>query len=350
MPPVNHFVSPLQPAGSACMIGSSSSMQDLKLAMARVASSNCTVLITGETGTGKELAAEFIHQASPRARGPFVCINCAAIPDSLIESELFGHTRGAYTGADDRSDGLLSSANGGTVFLDEIGDMSLFAQAKILRVLEKKEVCRIGGTRSTLLDIRFLAATNQDLEALSLRGGFRRDLFFRLNVARIHLSPLRERREDIPALLAHYCREFRHPSSAREPDFSAEAIVSLLQYAWPGNIRELRNVVEILSLEAGLRRIDRAHLPAHLRVLAVSEEPPFGKASPHIAPTGKSTTPLPQPPAAPGERDSLITALATANGNKSEAAKRLHWSRMTLYRKIAKHKLSPAPSPEMGSA
>ena len=203
--------------------------------MTRVAASNCTVLITGETGTGKELAAEFIHRQSNRRNKPFVCVNCAAIPDPLLESELFGHARGAFTGADSTRDGLFRSAEGGTVLLDEIGDMSLTAQAKILRVLETKEVSRLGGVERQKVDIRFLAATNQDLESMTERGAFRRDLFYRLNVARVELPPLRDRKEDIPLLVEHYRRQLGGDDLAR---ISEECMNRIAQYDWPGNIRE----------------------------------------------------------------------------------------------------------------
>jgi DNA-binding NtrC family response regulator len=292
-------------------------MRDLKRELARVANSASTVLITGETGTGKELAAEFIHENSARSSKPFVCINCAAIPESLLESELFGHAKGAFTGADDFRDGLLSSASGGTIFLDEIGDMSLCAQAKILRVIEKREVCRVGANRGTQLDIRFVAATNQDLEAMASCGSFRRDLFFRLNVARIHLPPLRERREDIPFLLSHYCRDYSGKAGASTPEFSEDSLRCLLAYGWPGNIRELKNLVESLFLKDLPPTIESEHLPRHLRGV-------IG----HKADLSCQ------------ERDSLLAALFSAKWNKSEAARNLQWSRMTLYRKIAKHRIS----------
>jgi DNA-binding NtrC family response regulator len=284
--------------------------------MIRIASSACTVLITGETGTGKELAAEFIHDNSPRRKEPFVCINCAAIPDSLLESELFGHAKGAFTGADSYRDGLFFSADGGTVFLDEIGDMSLCAQAKILRVIEKREVCRVGANRGTQLNIRFMAATNQDLEAMANRGSFRKDLFFRLNVARVHLPPLRERAEDIPSLLFHYCLDFSDKTGSAVPDFSEECLHDMLCYDWPGNIRELKNMVERLFLRDLPQRVEAEDLPPALRghrqgITSVS----------------------------PQERDTLLAALFACKWNKSEAAKKLHWSRMTLYRKIAKYQI-----------
>ena len=332
MVPANDLASQSHGTETGCMIGSGSAMEGVKHSLAKVSLSSCTVLITGETGTGKEVAAEFIHRNSTRRSHPFACINCAAIPDSLIESELFGHTRGAFTGAESVYDGLLSSANCGTIFLDEIGDMSLFAQAKILRVIEKKEICRVGGTRSTKLDVRFIAATNQDLESMCRRGLFRKDLFFRLNVARVHIPPLRDRREDIPSLLKYYCHEFRRNSGLPAAQFSEDCLRSLLAYDWPGNIRELKNLVETLCLEEGLPRIERSHLPTHLDALVSPD-------STHSGSNGSSR-----------ERETLISALSTANWNKSEAAKSLHWSRMTLYRKMAKYKLSQAALPEMDRA
>ncbi len=302
------------------MIGQSAIMCAIKRDMARIANSASTVLITGETGTGKELAAEFIHARSARRTKPFVCINCAAIPESLLESELFGHAKGAFTGADQHRDGLLIPANGGTIFLDEIGDMSLCAQAKILRVVENREVCRVGSNRGVQLDIRFVAATNQDLEAMTQKGTFRKDLFFRLNVVRVHLPPLRERLEDIPFLLRHYCGELGGESGSSDTEFSEDSLRCLKSYGWPGNIRELRNFVENLYLRGLPQKIGIEHLPRHIRGLI------------------ESKADLPQP-----EREALLAALFSAKWNKSEAAKKLHWSRMTLYRKIAKHQIPGMP-------
>jgi two-component system response regulator HydG/two-component system response regulator AtoC len=330
------------------MIGSSAPLQEMKRMLACVASSNCTTLITGETGTGKELAAEFIHRNSARRAYPFICINCAAIPDTLLESELFGHSRGAFTGANESYEGSLTAANGGTVFLDEIGDMSLFAQAKILRVLEKKEICRVGATRPTQLDIRFIAATNQNLAEMVERGTFRKDLYFRLNVAHVHVPALRERQEDVQALLEHFAREYSphgsaHGSAVRPMhgspgsdgyaalctsplEFSEDCLRFLLRYDWPGNVRELRNLVECLSISERISPIDASQLPRHFGLCINDERAPGGGE-------------LPDNP----ERDSLLSALLWAKGNKSAAAKRLRWSRMTLYRKIAKHKLFNMP-------
>jgi DNA-binding NtrC family response regulator len=304
------------------MVGSSEILSRVKTYMTRVAASDCTVLVTGETGTGKELAAEFIHHQSARRNKPFVCLNCAAIPDSLLESELFGHTRGAFTGADSVSDGLLASAEGGTVLLDEIGDMSLSAQAKILRVLEKKVVSRVGGTQQRRINVRFVAATNQDLESMAIRGGFRRDLYYRLNVARVELPPLRDRREDIPLLVDYYRQRL---GGSRETDFSEECLRTISHYDWPGNIRELRNVLETCFLNCAGGEVHAEHLPQRLREVMQTERT-----------------------IAPDERDRLFEVLCSTQWNKSRAAETLRWSRMTLYRKMAKYRISHV-SPVRGS-
>ena len=301
---------------SGRMVAASGFMADIRKYLQKAANSNCTVLITGETGTGKELVAEFIHENSPRRDKPFVCVNCAAIPESLLESELFGHTKGAFTGAQELTDGLLSSADGGTVFLDEIGDLSAVAQAKILRVLETKQICRLGGTKQVSLDLRFVAATNQDLYAMTAQKTFRQDLLFRLDVAHVHLPPLRERKEDIPLLVQEFGRHFSHQKSAQIPEFTDEFLRVLLQYDWPGNVRELKNVIERLFLLELSMPIGVEHLPAHVRqFLATSAS--FSK----------------------GERELLISTLFSTKWNKTKAAEMLNWSRMTLYRKIAKYRI-----------
>ncbi len=308
-------------AGRDAMVGASEALCNIRSAMLRTAASDCTVLITGETGTGKELAAEFIHEHSPRRNKPFVCVNCAAIPDPLLESELFGHTRGAFTGADSLRDGLLASAEGGTVLLDEIGDMSLSAQAKILRVLEKKEVSRLGGTQQKKIDVRFVAATNQDLESLASRGTFRRDLYYRLNVARVELPPLRERREDIPLLVEYYRRRLGGGDVA---EISEECLRRISQYDWPGNIRELKNVLESILLQSGPGEIGADALPEAVRGM----------------PRREPGIPL-------DERERLVEALCATQWNKSRAAEKLRWSRMTLYRKMAKYRISRLLPPRM---
>jgi DNA-binding NtrC family response regulator len=299
------------------LIGSSGAMQSLRAFIPKVASRNCNVLITGETGTGKERVAEAIHVSSPRASRGFVCINCAALPDALFESELFGHEKGAFTGAHTRSAGRMREAEGGTVFLDEVGDMSLVSQAKILRAIEQKEIYRVGGRTPERLDVRIVAATNQDLEQMVTARAFRSDLFYRLNVVNICLPPLRERPDDVTPLFEHYMRELgAHPD--RSAELSAAALSALLDYAWPGNIRELRNLVELLLIDPDRKVILPEHLPPQMRTA-------HGRAK-------------------GGERERLLAALSVTHWNKSAAARELKCSRMTLYRKMIKYDLrSSAP-------
>jgi DNA-binding NtrC family response regulator len=285
----------------------------LRASIDTIAATDSNVLITGETGTGKELTATLIHGRSRRSKYPFVSINCAAIPESLVESELFGYERGAFTGASSANIGRLSAAHRGTAFLDEIGDLSSAAQAKVLRLVDEKEVHRLGSSRSMRLDARIVTATNQNLEALIAEGRFRSDLFFRLNVARIHLPPLRERRDDIPLLLDHYMRIICVRLARNVEGFAATALDLLVRYDWPGNVRELKNVVERIVMTAGSRDITVADLPEEI-----------------VSSTEGATAPD------SSERARLVAALASANGNKSEAARALCCSRMTLYRRMAK--------------
>jgi DNA-binding NtrC family response regulator len=293
-------------------------MRELQRYVARLAAADCPVLITGETGTGKELTAQLIHRNSPRRDRAFACINCAAIPDTLVESELFGHERGAFTGAHEARAGALPAANGGTVLLDEIGEMTPYAQAKLLRVIEGREVQRLGARRPVPLDIRVLAATNQDLEALVAGGRFRKDLYYRLNVARVHLPPLRDRPGDIPALVRHFCRQLGLAVADDPADPTLEAFV---RNEWPGNVRELRNVLEVIAIASPAGRLSLRDLPPELW-------PKLRAAAPAAAP---------QPAAEPSERDRLLSTLSLTNWNKSRAAAQLRWSRMTLYRKLAKY-------------
>jgi DNA-binding NtrC family response regulator len=315
---------PPELAGGDRLLGGSACMQSLRAYLARVAPTGTNVLITGETGTGKELVAELIHANSGR-RGPFVAINCAAIPDGLLESELFGFERGAFTGATAPYEGKLRLAGGGTVFLDEVGDMSPFAQAKLLRTIENREVYRLGGRRPVPLDVRVLAATNEDLERLVEQGRFRKDLFYRLNVARVHLPPLRERADDVPALLEHCLGELHRQGRARASGFSTDALECLSRYPWPGNVRELRNVVEVLALGVRQGPVQLADLPP-----AVRDAPPGDVA----AEDGTDE-----------ERNRLLSALRTTRWNKSRAAQQLQWSRMTVYRKMAKYAITEAGRP-----
>lgn len=308
------------PGSNERIVGRSSPITKVTTSLRKVAATDCTVLITGETGTGKELAAKFIHQHSPRAQQPFVVINCAAIPDTLLESELFGHERGAFTGAVTKQEGGILSANHGTVFFDEIGDMSPYAQAKILRTIENKELRPVGGKRNILIDIRFVAATNQNLEELIKERKFRADLFFRLNVARILLPPLRERKTDIVLLLDYFRNIFNRQFGKKVEGFTEEALTILMDYDWPGNIRELKNLLEATFIYTH-QKITFEDFPESFRRQL------------------RETNSLYQ-----DERTRLITALFETNWNKARAAQKLNWSRMTLYRKMAKYGVDPASS------
>jgi len=300
------------------IVGASPSICTLRSFIPKVAARDCNVLITGETGTGKERVAEAIHAHSPRASGNLVCINCAAVPDSLFESELFGYERGAFTGAQARHEGRLQQADGGTVFLDEIGDMSLANQAKILRAIEQKQIYRVGGRTAERLNIRVIAATNQNLLELIANKQFRSDLYYRLNVINIVLPPLRDRREDVGLLFQHYMRLLSDDEGGSMRELTLDALNLLLQYGWPGNIRELRNLVEWLLLDPADRMIVPDDLPAQFR-----------------APRSYDSI---------GERDRLIAVLSATHWNKTAAAKQLQCSRMTLYRKMDKFHLTKSPA------
>jgi DNA-binding NtrC family response regulator len=299
------------------IIGSSKSMWQLKAYLAKVAATDSNVLITGETGTGKELAAGMLHRWSPRRTNPFVSVNCAAIPASLIESEFFGHERGAFTGAHISREGKFQLADGGTVFLDEIGDMDLGSQAKLLRVIENKEVHSLGAKASHRVDVRVIAATNQDPEQMVSENRFRKDLYFRLNVARVHLTPLRERKQDIRPLVEQSIRDLNRRFGYQVEGCTEDAWSLLDRYDWPGNVRELKNLMEASFIGLESRVISAGDIPESFhRRLEVQDRMPAD------------------------ERKQLIAALSATNWNKSKAAEALHWSRMTVYRKIAKYHLS----------
>lgn len=300
--------------GELPIIGGSPEIQRIKACLPKLAATDSTVLITGETGTGKECIARQIHECSPRRNGPLICINCAAVPDSLIESELFGYERGAFTGANTTYAGKLTLADGGSVFFDEIGDMSLCAQAKILRVIENKEVTRLGAKKHASLDIRIIAATNHDLQHLVCEGRFRADLYYRIKVVSIKLPALRERKRDIPPLLEYYLRVFATQFGKAIEGFTDEAFECLLHYDWPGNVRELKNVLEAISINHSSGRIAFIDLPEDLRRSVCVDK------------TNRLT-----------DRELLVSALLSTNWNKSKAAKKLKWSRMTVYRKMAKY-------------
>jgi DNA-binding NtrC family response regulator len=298
------------------MVGSHNATQAVQRYLDRAATTTSTVLITGETGTGKELAASYIHQHSYRRHNAFVSVNCAAMPDTLLESELFGYERGAFTGADGARDGKWKQADGGTLFLDEIGEMSPGAQAKILRVLDNREVCRLGGSKTQRVDVRVVAATNQEIEKLVEEKKFRADLYFRLNVARLHLPPLRERRSDIPLLVNHYVHKMNVKFRRKIAGFDPEAMHQLSRYDWPGNVRELKNLVEAAFIELPEDCLDLASLPMTIRArLAAMRDMPVE------------------------ERQQLLGALVKTDWNVSQAAAELQLSRMTLYRKMAKYQI-----------
>jgi len=301
-------------ADGARMVGESTAIHQVKRYISKVGLANSNVLITGETGTGKELAAELVHWCSSRRDKPFMTINSAAIPDGLFESELFGYEKGAFTGAQGASEGKLVAADGGSVFLDEIADLSAYAQAKILRAIESKDVYRLGGKRGISINVRFIAATNQNLEELVAEGKFRKDLFFRLNVARVHLPPLRERKEDLPCLLDHFIRVLNKRFDLSVRCLTEEALEHLLAYDWPGNVRELKNLLEAVFVDLSSSEISLDALPLQFRMQC------------HSLKSIRSD-----------EHDQLVRALLSTNWNKSKAAEKLRWSRMTLYRKMAQY-------------
>jgi two-component system response regulator AtoC len=243
------------------IIGKSKEMNRVFRTIEQIAGTKTTVLITGDSGTGKELVAKAVHYNSPRGTKPFVAINCAAIPESLIESELFGHERGAFTDARARQIGKFEQADGGTLFLDEIGELATTTQAKILRVLQEKEIQRVGGTETLRIDVRLIAATNKDLESAIAKGTFRSDLFYRINVVPIFLPPLRERREDIPLLIDHFLKKVAMGTDRRPKRFSQKAIDLLTNYDWPGNVREMENVVERVVALTDADTIEEKDLP-----------------------------------------------------------------------------------------
>jgi two-component system response regulator AtoC len=329
------------------LVGHSPKLAEVVGRVKLVAPSRATVLIEGESGTGKELIAQAVHQASPRARAPFLAVHCAALSENLLESELFGHERGAFTGATERRVGRFESADGGTIFLDEIGEISASTQVKLLRFLETKAIERVGGNKPIVLDVRLVAATNRSLERLVREGKFREDLFFRLNVVRITLPPLRERAEDIPPLLAHYLKIFAAENAVEQPTVEPGALRYLQAYAWPGNVRELRNFCEnavVLRRGGRLTEYDlepkfRGEAPGP----ALSPGGGFGadEAPRPVATTGQTdglahTRSLPVSfSVAENEKRLLREALIKARGSRTDAAKLMGVSRRTLHRKLA---------------
>ena len=311
------------------MVGSSAALRRVRELVAQVAPGDTRVLITGESGTGKELVAAAIHRASRRAAGPFVAVNSAAIPRDLVESEMFGHERGAFTGASERRMGRFELADHGTLFLDEMGDLNLEAQAKLLRVLETGEVQRLGAERTTRVDVRVIAATNRRLDEAVVKGQVREDLYFRLNVFPIHLPPLRDRLEDLPALVRHFAMRL-HPQAP--VSFTPDAVAALAGYRWPGNLRELMNVVERLTILAdGVVTPDVVGqvLPAHLNSI-----PPVPSPQSSVLGVGPKDQVSLTDSLDNHERALIQAALADAGGTIAEAARMLRTDRANLYRRM----------------
>ncbi len=332
------------------IVGVSPPMLRLFRQIDRVAASDVTVLITGESGTGKELVARAIHMHSGRAGGPFVAINCAAIPETLQETELFGHEKGAFTGAGARRTGRFEQANRGTLFLDEVGELSPGLQAKLLRVLQERQFYRVGGNEEIDVDVRIVTATYKDLVGACQKGEFREDLFYRLAVFEFDLAPLRERREDIPLLAAHFLAEAGARGERPRVRFSDQARQALLTYAWPGNVRELQNAVERALVASSGDVVELEDLPRRVREMsgAVSALPPtvalppMRVAAPMRQPLAPpSTLDVDLPPRDQVERDMILDAIRRAEGNMSEVIRALRIPRTTLYRKLKKYQIEP---------
>jgi two-component system NtrC family response regulator len=293
---------------------------------ARAAASRATILIRGESGTGKELLARAIHFASPRARGPLVAVNVAALPETLLESEMFGHERGAFTGADRQRRGRFEQADGGTLFLDEIGDLPMGTQAKLLRALQEQSFERLGGAGPVRVDVRVVAATHRDLEAMARRSEFREDLYYRLNVVSIEVPPLRERREDIPALVDLFLRRFSAEGGARVEAVSREAMDRLLKFDYPGNVRELENLIHRAAVLARGTQITTADLPLHVAGLTPETGTTRGSLVERLAAI---------------ERGLIVQALDEAGGVQTRAAQALGISERHLRYRLHKYGIGP---------
>ena len=306
---------PATPPNRYGLLGESEAIARVWQAVAKAASTNATVLISGESGTGKELVARAIHYGSGRSAAPFVTVNCGGIPEGLLESELFGHVKGAFTGATDSRAGFFQTADGGTIFLDEVSDTSLAMQAKLLRVLQEKEVCMVGARRQQKVDVRVLAATNKGLFALVKKGTFREDLYFRLNVINISIPPLRERGDDVLLLARHFAARFAREAGRPAPEFSENALRVLRRYDWPGNVRELENAIQRLVVMTDGNLIEIPDLPPLMRFSAPRED-------------GMDRT------LAEMEAEYIRNVLAKVGGNKTRAAEILGIDRKTLREKL----------------
>ncbi|MBM7691710.1 PAS domain S-box-containing protein [Peribacillus deserti] len=319
------------------IIGNSAELQQVKRIARKAASTPSTVLITGESGTGKEMFANAIHKLSAYAEGPFISVNCAAIPEHLLEAELFGYEEGAFTGAKKGGKpGKFELAHKGTLFLDEIGDMPALMQAKILRALQDREVERVGGVSKHQVDVRIVAATNRRLEEMVREGDFREDLYYRLNIIRLAIPPLRERKEDIPLLLTHHLQHFSHRFGLGDIQFSEKAMSVLAAYPWPGNVRELVNTVEMLVSLSDSSVIMPDDLPSHFKSLSMERSQPVLNQFSNMddAPLEKVKNSV-----LVKEKELILKTLSETNGNKAAAARKLGIQRSTLYEKLKKHNI-----------
>ena len=318
----NRFIHPFDE-----IVGNSENIQQMFALMEQAAEGDISVLISGESGAGKELVARAIHANSPRSEGPFITVNCAAIPETLIESELFGHEQGAFTGARTKRIGKFEQANQGTIFFDEIGDMQWVLQAKLLRVLQERQIQRVGGTANIPVDIQVLTATNQDLEAAVKAGSFREDLFYRIAAFPIQVPPLRDRREDIPLLANHFLKKYAVSRKKPVKAISADALHLLMQYHFPGNVRELENIIARAVLLETTELLQPSNLPPQISPMRSSQPILFDLNLPVILPFEEV------------ERQVLAHALQLMDNNVTNAAQALNIGRSTLYRKLKLHQL-----------
>jgi len=326
---VNRFLSQETESGGAELLGNSPAMENVRQLIRKVARTHATVLIHGESGTGKELVARALYLESPRASAPFIRVNCAAVPENLIESEFFGHEKGSFTGALTKREGRFELAHGGTILLDEISEISPNVQAKLLRVLQERELERVGGNRTIKVDVRVIATTNRNLEASVEKKEFRQDLYFRLNVVPIYVPPLRERIEDVPFLSEEFMKRFGRKHGVHVKGFSEEAMRALKTHSWPGNVRELQNVIEravILCSDNGILE------PEHLGLTAAPTAAPASSMSANVPSPSSSNEPLPS--LAEIEKRHILAALEKCKGNRTHAAKLLDVSIRTLRNKL----------------
>ncbi|MCP4604189.1 MAG: PAS domain-containing protein [Proteobacteria bacterium] len=324
--------------GFGSILGQSAAMEALFRMIPVVAQTDSSILTTGETGTGKDLLAEAIHQASDRAGGPFIKINCGALPETLLESELFGHTKGAFTGAVENKPGRIRLAHNGTLYLTEIGDLPLQLQVKLLTFLDDKVVYSLGSAKGFRANVRIIAATHRDLEGMVREGSFREDLLYRLNVVHLHLPPLRERDNDIILLLDHFLHRYASHFNKRIRGYSSQLGQILKDYKYPGNVRELRNIVEYATSICPEELLNTEHLPAYLTQDRLNQDRPMHQPEPKIA--NMEVTPTEERTWEEIERQLILSALVKTKGRRGEAAQLLGWARSTLWRKMKQHDIS----------